>query len=150
MQLFHENKAGKALLIFLLLSILLFIGGCAGMREGARKGDLNFAVNDYLQSIRWGLLARALVYIPHDQQDYFIKTAEKVFDNVSIADIEVRAILPNEQITNAKVMLTIGIYTKDNLKLVTVKQVQHWQKIKDHWYIMDPDLEIFLKKLNMS
>ncbi|RLB10097.1 MAG: hypothetical protein DRG59_00350, partial [Deltaproteobacteria bacterium] len=75
---------------------------------------------------------------------------EKVFDSVSFADIEVRAILPNEEITSAKVMINVGIYTKDTLKLITVKQVQHWQKIGDHWYIMDPDLEIFLKKLNIN
>ena len=145
-----EKIRTKKLLLPILLGVFLVIGGCMGMREGAKKGDLNFAVNDYLQSIRWGLLARALSYIPQDQQDHFIKVAEKVFDSVSFADIEVRAILPNEEITSAKVMINVGIYTKDTLKLITVKQVQHWQKIGDHWYVMDPDLEIFLKKLNIN
>ncbi len=140
----------RLLPIILLLGAFLSLAGCMGMREGAKKGDLNFVVNDYIQSIRWGLLARALTYIPEDRQDQFIKTAENVFDKVSFADFDIRAILPDQEITSAKVLVNVGVYTKDSLRLVTVKQVQHWKKIEDHWYIMDPDLEIFLKKLNLE
>ncbi len=140
----------RLLPIILLLGAFLSFAGCMGMREGAKKGDLNFVVNDYIQSIRWGLLARALTYIPEDRQDQFIKTAENVFDKVSFADFDIRAILPDQEITSAKVLVNVGVYTKDSLRLVTVKQVQHWKKIEDHWYIMDPDLEIFLKKLNLE
>ncbi len=139
-----------AIMMSVVLCVFLSLGGCIGMREGAKKGDLSFAVNDYIQSLRWGLLARALTYVPDDQQEHFIKTAEDVFEKVSFADFEVRAILPDQEITTAKVMVTVSIYTKNSLKLETVKQVQHWKRIEKRWYIMDPDLEIFLQKLNLE
>ncbi len=151
--MFASRRAGfpiTFLIPVLLLCSFFTLAGCMGMKEGARKGDLNFAVNDYIQSLRWGLLARALVYIPDDQKDHFIKTAENVFDKVSFADFEIRAILPDQEITTAKVMLNVGIYTKDSLRLVTVKKVQHWKKVEKHWYIMDPDLEVYLRKLGLD
>jgi len=145
-----ERKDAKILALIGLTSMLLLLSGCLGMQEGARKGNLDFAVNDYNQSIRWGMLGRALVYIPEPNQEEFIRTAEKVFDNVSFADFEIRAILPDAEIKTAKVMVNVGIYTKDSLKLVTVKQVQKWQKVNKRWYILNPDLEVFLKKLNIQ
>jgi len=145
------SEAKKPAIIFALFSLvctILVLSGCLGIQEGARRGNLEFAVNDYNQSIRWGMIGRALAYIPQSNQEEFTKTAEKVFDNVSFADFEIRAILPDPEVTTAKVMINVGVYTKDSLKLVTVKQLQKWQKVNNKWYILNPDLEIFLKKLN--
>ncbi len=77
--LWHPFK--PSIVALLLLASL----GCAAIM-GNRRSDLTFAVTDYNQGIRWGILSNALVYVPEDKKGSFIEDMNRLYREVSIAD----------------------------------------------------------------
>ncbi len=58
--------------------------------------------------------------------------------------------MPDEKVLSATALVRVGFYGKESLRLQTIDQVQHWRQINGHWYIMNPDLKVFLRELKRS
>lgn len=145
LQTSHNNKSLKALKCTLIFLCIFSLLGCASLLQN-KKNDLDYAIERYNRALRWGAIRQALEYVPAEKRVVFMNRADKIYSQLSIADFELEMVDPDKDVKRATVLVHFKFYWKDSLSLLDLRQEQHWEKIQNHWYVIDPDLSAFLKK----